>query len=225
MRKRKERGETGGIKTGQFASRFIRMTEKISKNRSGICYFKKRKKKGQNTEMVLEECKKMKKILSAAVIMCAVILLGMTDQSTVNGASGAIVYNYLPVQSETNTQDFKVDWEHEHRNEGDSADSVTRTVSRTQSFTGSLSGETEINALAQKFKFKAEIGYGQSKTEQTSVTFTCDPRKVTICQYGSMRVVTKGTMQQWQSEMLISSRMVSAAYTYESASRKTTRSL
>lgn len=175
--------------------------------------------------MVLEGCKKMKKILSAVVIMCAVILLGVTDQSTVNGASGAIVYNYLPAQSETTEDDFKVDWQHQHRNEGDSPDSVTRTVSRTQSFTGSLAGEFEAKILTQKFKFQAEIGYGQSKEEETAVTFTCDPCKVTICQYGSMRVVTKGTMQQWQSEMLISSRMVSAAYTYESASRKTTRSL
>lgn len=165
----------------------------------------------------------IKKIIAAGMLLLLLCILGMTDPNTANGASGSDYYNY--VRAEYTHEDIKIDWEHEHRNAGSTADNMTFTVSRILSFTGNLRGQDEINALYEKVTYKGEIGYGNSTTFTTSVTYNCAPQATSLCRYGSKRVITRGTMQCWRGDMLISSRMVYATYTYRSYSDKIQSSL
>ncbi len=91
---------------------------------------------------------------------------------------------------------------------------VTYSVSRQKTFSGSISGSIEANAVVYKCAITAEVSIGSSVTETTTCQWGIPPYSNITCRYGSMAVDTYGRMEKWFYGRLLSSRSVSANYTH-----------
>lgn len=109
----------------------------------------------------------------------------------------------------------QIDWEHDAYNlDSDSADTVTREVTREKFFNGTISGEGEVKALLAGLTMSAEVNLGTSKTESTSRSYTIDGRSAYKCVFGSKFCSTRGYMETWTNGRKTASRLVTAEYSY-----------
>lgn len=164
--------------------------------------------------------KKIKKIITLMIILTCFALTSipvMAGGIEKLGDPGMNGYNYV---TKTKVLDKKISFTHIASNKTSAPDSVTYSVSREKSSSGSLSGAVEFDAVVYKTKVQAEIGYGQKTTVSTSCTWSIPSNSSVMCRYGSALVNTRGTMEKWFNGRLSSSRTVDSKYTYASYSDK-----
>lgn len=163
----------------------------------------------------------MKKIISKIVLYVLLLSAGFALSLTVMAAGdpGLNGKNYVLQTIDTTTPD--ITFSHLAVNNSSTMDSVTFTVQRELMFGGSLTGTIEADAVLYKTSIEAEVNFGFTDTESTSMTWTVAPNTSVICRYGSAVVRTTGIMETWYYGRLRSTRNVSSNYTYMSYSDKT----
>lgn len=162
----------------------------------------------------------MRKLLYNLIVSVLVISLSFMLASTaLAGDPGLNGKNY--VISTKTVGNKAVYFQHVAENlYSSTVDYVTYTVSRTKSFSGSLSGTVEASALVAKCSVTAEVGFGNSITETTACQWSIPGYSSYNCRYGSLLLKTTGTMQTWLNGTMTASRLVSANYSYVSFSDK-----
>lgn len=125
---------------------------------------------------------------------------------------------YAPTSTSTNNKN--ITWRHTHKNTSSSADSVTRTVSRTKYFNGSVEVRADADAMVAKVGYSAEVSYGTSATASTSVTYSIPAKTTYECQYGSIYVKTSGLSTQWAQGKKIRTYGVNGNWTRQGYSTK-----
>lgn len=163
----------------------------------------------------------MKKLISKIIFYIVLLSVGCAFTLTVKAAGdpGLNGKNYVLQTINTTTPD--ITFSHLAVNNSSTMDSVTFTVERNVMFGGSLTGTLEADAVLYKTSIEAEVNFGVTDSESTSMTWTVAPYSSVICRYGSAVVRTTGIMETWYYGRLRSSRSVSSNYTYMSYSDKT----
>jgi len=163
----------------------------------------------------------MKKIISKVLFIVILLAIGCTLSLSVSAAGdpGLTGKNY--VMQTLNTTTPEIYFTHVAVNNSSTTDTVTFTVERELMFGGSISGTYEVNALLYKTAVTAEVNFGITMTQSTSMAWTVAPYSSVICRYGSAMVRTTGRMETWYYGRLISSRYVVSDYSYASYSDKT----
>lgn len=134
----------------------------------------------------------MKRFVTMGLVMITICLLGLNDPYLINAAD--TYYTYEESYQDPNP---KVSWSYEHTNAGSLADSLTRTLTRDVFFSGTISGETQLNLFTQKVKAKAEVSLGTTRTTSTSITYSFAPYTITTVEYGSKKIYSEGAIVKW----------------------------
>lgn len=160
--------------------------------------------------------KKISNVIAALLVVCFSVCLAAPVYAYDPGLTG------LEYVSSSASDGLKsISFTHVAVNSTGSADSVTYSVSRTKSFTGSLSGTAEFNAFAAKVSVTAEVGYGQSQTITASCTWSIPAHSTVTCRYGSLLANNSGKINVWSLGKLTNSYYRSANWTQCSYSDKT----
>lgn len=152
-------------------------------------------------------------------ILLSIIFFASLSFST-NALAATVSPNYIDftgyeyVHSTGSTNHKEVSWQHLHTNPLGVTASVSYAVSRTKYSNANVSVESSFNVMVTKVGVSAEVGWGKSSTETTTVTWYLPANSTYLLRYGNMYAQASGTENYWSRGNLISSKSVSGKWTY-----------
>ncbi|KGX84619.1 hypothetical protein [Pontibacillus litoralis] len=123
----------------------------------------------------------------------------------------------------TMNRGLDIDWSHTHRNPGSTTDTVTHSVTRTQSSHASVSSSASFNTMVAEVGVGTEVGLGQSRSITTSITYTIPPYTTYKLRHGSREVKTSGYEVYYDRGIEVKRNWVSGEWTYSGYSDKIKR--
>jgi hypothetical protein len=148
-------------------------------------------------------------------------LTGLIALSMVNGASAeeigvkAIDFTGYEYIHSTDSKGLTIYWQHTHKNNKSTTDTVSYTVSRQAYANANVSSSGTFNAMVGAVGVSAEVGLGTSVTKSTTVTWTIPAYSTYTLRYGSRYAKASGTEKYWYRGNVVSSKSVSGQWTYE----------
>lgn len=110
----------------------------------------------------------------------------------------------------------KQEFTHIHKNPKPTTDTVTHSVTVTESTTGNLSVNALIDKVIAKVGIGVQVGYGTTKSKTTSITWELPPNSTYMLRAGSNWVKAEGTENYWSNGKIVRSKNVSVNWTKSS---------
>ncbi|WP_284907803.1 hypothetical protein [Bacillus sp. lyk4-R2A-2] len=156
----------------------------------------------------------MKKIILSSISLL-IFTLGLG--TTTYAASDMTGTEYV---HRTATKSKKTSFTHTATNTSSKTDRVSYSVSTTKSTTANFSASYTLKAMVHEVGIKTEIGLGQSKTEKITITWSIPPKSKYILTAGTQFVKGSGVVKKWNAGKVVSSKSVSATWSFGSWSTK-----
>lgn len=156
----------------------------------------------------------MKKIIFSSI---ALLIFTLGLGTTTYAASDMTGTEYVHV---TTTKSKTTSFTHTATNRSSKTDRISYSVSTTKSTTADFSASYTLKAMVHEVGLKTQIGLGLSKTESIKMTWTIPPNSTYKLIAGTKFVKGSGVIRNWNAGKILSSKTVSAKWSYETWSDK-----
>ncbi|APP14379.1 MULTISPECIES: hypothetical protein [Bacillus] len=156
----------------------------------------------------------MKKIILSSIVIL-VFTLGLGTKTY--AASDMTGTEYVHV---TTTKSKKTSFTHTATNPSNKTDRVSYSVSTTKSTNADFSASYTLKLMVHEVGIKTQIGLGLSKTEKITMTWSIPPKSTYKLTAGTKFVKESGVIRKWNAGKILSSKSVSAKWSYGTWSKK-----
>ncbi|MDY0393989.1 hypothetical protein ACFSMW_16050 [Virgibacillus halophilus] len=114
----------------------------------------------------------------------------------------------------------KTEFIHDASNPSSTTDSVSYSVSVTQSSSANVTASATFKTMVAKAGVSTQVGLGTSKTKKVTMTWSIPKKSKYRLRAGSQWVKESGTEKYWKAGKLVSSKTVAGNWTFASWSDK-----